>query len=180
VWSTRLQSLYKGTSGSGAANCTATRALNYDNHPGYDYLVLEGKSVNPAAAGDIIFEKCIFTFTNSESCDAYGAVAVDHGNGFVTQYLHMANLNYGNANNGMNQPVTRTWVLGTVSDTHVTGHPHLHFEVLRRKSVTVDKNNYYARANYMIVDPYGYKTGSYYADRLQSRPGCLWVKVCLY
>ncbi len=184
TWSTRLQGLYTGTSGSGANNCTVNNALNYDNHPGYDYLIPQGTAVHPSYSGNIIFTKCIVTFSNSTAsniCDQYGAVAVDHGNGFVTQYLHMNNLNYGTAASGTNQPVTTSWTLGNVYHTAPTTiGTHLHFEVLQRRSVTVDPNNYYSRKNYYVVDPYGYKTSSFYGDALLSTPGCLWVTTCLY
>jgi len=177
VWSATLTSIYYGTSTGG--NCLVGVALNYDNHPGYDYKTPSGSAVHPAYGGSIIFTKCIMTFANNSTCEAYGAVAVDHLNGFVTQYLHMSNLNYGMAAYGFNQTVTTSWALGTVSNV---GAPsiHLHFEVLQRKAVAVDPNNYYARANYMIVDPYGYNTSSYYADLLQSKPGCLWAAGCHY
>lgn len=179
TWRTALQSVYVGTSGSGANNCTVNTALNYDNHPGYDYAYSSGTSVRPAASGNIIFTKCIKTFTNVGTCDSFGAVAVDHGNGFVTQYLHMANLNYGLASSGSNQPVTTSWIMGTVSNTGVQA-VHLHLEVLQRKSSPPNGTNYYARENYWIVDPYGYRTASAYADNLLSKPGCLWVVGCSY
>lgn len=174
TWRTVLANAYFGTSG-----CTKNLALNYDNHPGYDYRIPSGVAVKPGANGWIIFTKCIKTFTDANTCESYGAVGVDHGNGFVTQYLHMANLNYGVAAYGSNQSVTRSWILGTVSKTGVAA-VHLHFEVLQRKSTPVNTSNYYARENYMIVDPYGYRTASPYADLLQSKPGCLWAEGCLY
>lgn len=190
AWRTVLQGVYTGTgSGTSAPTlCTKNVALNYDNHPGYDYKITAGTDVVPAyAAGSssfIIFSKCIVTFSNSTAsniCDQWGAVAVDHGNGYVTQYLHMTNLNYGVAASGSNQPVTASYVLGKVGGVAPGGVPtHLHFEVLRRRSVTVDPNNYYSRKNYYIVDPYGYNTASYYADNLLSKPGCLWAMGCSY
>lgn len=180
AWSTKLQSVYVGTVDT--QNCSVRIALNYDNHPGYDYGIPPGKDVHPASGGSIIFTKCIRTFTDStasNACDLMGAVAVDHLNGFVTQYLHMSNRWYGMAEYGLNQTVTTGDILGKVSSVGVQ-HAHLHFEVLQRKAVAVDLNNYYARANYMVVDPYGYNTSSYYADLLQSKPGCLWIVGCSY
>jgi|GEM_PF-6510107 len=179
TWRAVLQGVYTGTSGSGANNCTVNNALNYDNHPGYDYIISSGTNVHPAASGNIIFTKCIKTFTNVGTCESYGAVAVDHGNGFVTQYLHMANLNYGSAASGSNQPVTTAWTMGTVSNVGVTAI-HLHLEVLQRKSSPPNSTNYYARENYWVVDPYGYRTASFYADNLLSKPGCLWAVGCSY
>lgn len=174
VWGVTLTSMYYGTTG-----CTTGVALNYDNHPGYDYRTPGGLAVHPAANGNIIFTKCIKTFANNSVCEDYGAVAVDHGNGFVTQYLHMANRYYGMADYGFNQPISTAETIGYVSNVGVE-KVHLHFEVLQRKATAVDPNNYYARANYMIVDPYGYNTNSFYADLLQSKPGCLWAAGCHY
>lgn len=174
VWRVVLASAYFGTPG-----CTTNTALNYDNHPGYDYRIEGGAVVKPAANGSIIFTKCIKTFTNFNTCESYGAVAIDHGNGFVTQYLHLSNLNYGVAANGANQYVTTNWTLGRVSNTGVSS-VHLHLEVLQRKLNPVNQNNYYDRSNYMIVDPYGYRTTSWYASLLQSSPGCLWAVGCQY
>ncbi len=176
TWRAVLQSVYTGTTG-----CLTNVALNYDNHPGYDYIISSGTNVHPAASGNIIFMKCIKTFTNAGTCESYGAVAVDHGNAFVTQYLHMSNLNYGVATSGLNQPVTTSWVLGKVAGVAPGGVPiHLHLEVLQRKASPPNATNYYARENYTIVDPYGYRTASFYADLLLSKPGCLWVGGCSY
>lgn len=91
----------------------------------------------------------------------------------------MSNWNYGAAANGSNQWVTTDWIVGKVYKTGVNS-VHLHFEVLLRKQTPVKVDDYYHRANYMIVDPYGYQSGSYYADQLESKPGCLWVVGCQY
>ena len=180
VWSVALRNVYTGTSG-----CTSQIALNYDNHPGYDYAIPANTPVYPAASGTIIFAKCIRTFSSNQStpCESYGAIAIDHGNGFVTQYLHMKNVYYGLAANGQNQPINGGYVtnIGNVWNTSpVTVGVHLHFEVLQRKAIPVNPNIYYDRANYMIVDPYGYKPGAPYADNLKSKPGCLWKVTCQY
>jgi murein DD-endopeptidase MepM/ murein hydrolase activator NlpD len=171
TWRTVLANAYDGTAG-----CRRDVALNYDNHPGYDYLIPRGREVRPAFDGHIVFTKCIRTFANKNSCEYSGAIAVDHKNGFITQYLHMSDLNYGKAAKGENQTVTASWILGKVSDKGVKG-VHLHFEVLQRK-VNPPKKDYYDRANYMIVDPYGYRSASYYASKLLSNPGCLWKSGC--
>lgn len=177
-WESILQMLYTGTS---VGDCRVNRALNYDNHPGYDYIIPEGKEVIPADSGHIISAKCINTFSATKTCEDFGAIAVDHGNGFVTQYLHMkrSSLNYGTASRGVNQKVSRSWVLGTVYKQGVKA-VHLHVEVLQRKSRPLNTRSYYHRSNYLIVDPYGYTRRTYYADRLWSKPGCLWRSGCRY
>ena len=184
VWSSLIQIIYGGTD---AGNCKDNVAMNYDNHPGYDYKTPEGSNVYPAADGVIIQTRCIRTFADYSTCEDYGAVAVDHGNGYVTQYLHMKNAFYGTASGGIAQKVYRVssssqTLLGNVSNKGLkpTNGPHLHFEVLKRKAVPVDTANYYNRANYMIVDPYGYKPDSPYADKLLANPGCLWNVGCQY
>lgn len=185
TWSQVLNSIYGGTSG-----CTAGTELNYDNHPGYDYGIPSGTAVYPAADGTIVSTKCIRTFADVSSCEDYGAVAVDHGNGYVTQYLHMKNVYYGTVvTTGATQKVYKVGSssqskLGNVSNIGLGCNPgacvHLHFEVLKRKAVPVDTANYYNRANYVIVDPYGYKPGAPYADKLLANPGCLWNVGCQY
>lgn len=153
TWSNILKNTYIGTP---QGNCYPSIALNYDNHPGYDYAVSSGTPVYPAASGYIISVKCIKTFTNTSSCEDYGAVAIDHGNGFVTQYLHLKNVYYGTAVNGQNQYVNGGYVtsLGTVGKVGLpaTAGVHLHFEVLQRKVTPVNTTSYYHRSNYVIVD----------------------------
>jgi hypothetical protein len=177
-WSPLLLSVYGGTAG-----CTKN-AINYDNHPGYDYIIREGKEVNPAAPGYLIPHLCIRTFRSDQaaSCQNMGAVAIDHGNGFITQYLHMKkkSLNYGKAvSKGINHWVDTKWVVGTVFNEG-TDSVHLHLEVLQRKAKAVNTKTYYDAANYVVVDPYGYKSGSYYASLLMAKPGCLWSGGCRY
>src|SRR6202034_10649 len=60
VWSATLSAVYSGTgTGSLPPNlCTKGVALNYDGHPGYDYLIPKGTAVHPAYGGSIIFAKC--------------------------------------------------------------------------------------------------------------------------
>ncbi len=180
TWSAVLTTIYHGTDYD---KCTLNVALNYDNHPGYDYLINEGTAVYPAAQGWIIPTKCIRTFADNSSCEDYGAVAIDHGNGFITQYLHMKDAKYGEASNGKPQPVEAgKFLLGTVwkKGLKPTAGSHLHFEVLQRKIGPVLPNDYYNRSNYIVVDPYGFKPGAAYQDKLLANPGCLWKTGCQY
>lgn len=181
-WSNTLLQAYRGTF-INFEDCMPGKALNYDNHPGYDYAYPSGMRVYSAAAGNIIFSKCIKTFTDNatRTCEAYGAVAIDHGNGYITQYLHMKSVYYGAAENGLNQQVSQLQQIGLVSNTSPTPVPvHLHFEVLKRKSTPVNTSEYYHRSNYVIVDPYGYNYSSYYASKLLTTQECLWKTGCMY
>ena len=102
--------------------------LFYDGHTGYDYPVANA-NVFAAASGTV-------TIPNP---NPYDQVSIDHGNGFVTYYLHLSQINVANGayvNKGDNIGVTSN---------------HLHF--------TVKKNG-------QRVDPYGWK-GEWGTDPLQ-------------
>ncbi len=113
--------------------------LFYGGHTGYDYPVANA-NVYAAASGTV-------TVPNP---NPYNQVNIDHGNGFVTYYLHLNQIYVSN-----NDSVTKgTSVIGKTSD-------HLHF--------TVKKNG-------QCVDPYGW-SGEYGADPLQIGGNdnvCLW------
>ncbi len=169
TWSTLLTSLYSGTVGSGSSNCVAGVALNYEAHPGYDYRAYYSTPVKAAATGTVVNfagQRCIPK--GLSSCDAFGAVGIDHGNGYITQYLH---LNTRSVYSG--DTVMKGAVIGLSGDTGVQGSPHLHFEVLKR----VSGSSGTSINDYKVVDPYGWK-GEYGADPLEAATGmknvCLW------
>jgi murein DD-endopeptidase MepM/ murein hydrolase activator NlpD len=77
-----------------------------------------------------------------------GAVGIDHGNGYITQYLHMENASI---TVSAGQYVSEGSVIGNSSDTGVPGQPHLHFEVLRKVAGSPSDIT-----SYKVVDPYGW------------------------
>ncbi|MCK9351280.1 MAG: M23 family metallopeptidase [Candidatus Paceibacterota bacterium] len=166
TWSGILTDLYKGTEGSGSNNCTTGAALNYEAHPGYDYKAEDNTPVRAAASGTVVNfggQKCIPKMSLTESCDAYGAIGIDHGNGYITQYLHMSSINP--ATPGVTT-VTQGQVIGLSGRTHGGDAPHLHFEVLKRNPGTDGTS----RDHYKVVDPYGW-SGSCKDDPLYQTTG---------
>ena len=66
--------------------------------------------------------------TRSEYTSGYGnLVVVDHGNGFVTKYAHMAKRYVSKGDD-----VSYDDVLGEVGSTGRSTGPHLHYEILYR------------------------------------------------
>ena len=127
--------------------------LNYDDHPGYDYKAVYDTPVYAAAGGTVVSidnDRCYRN--NFTSCSAMGAIGIDHGNGYITQYLHLKPSSIISLNSG--DIVSSRQQIGLSSDTGVPGNPHLHFEVLKR--VPGLTSGTYA---YKMVDPYGW-----YAD----------------
>lgn len=171
VWSATLQSLYKGTgqSGGGSTDCRVNKALNYEAHPGYDYVASSGTVVRSAAAGKVVSfnsDRCI---PKGITCAGWGAVAIDHGNGYVTQYLHMDRIDV-----AVGQTVTEGMQLG-ISGTKAPGGipPHLHFEVMKKVA-----NSSPASVNdYKVVDPYGYDASTGVPDYLAGITGVVNVKL---
>jgi murein DD-endopeptidase MepM/ murein hydrolase activator NlpD len=154
-----LKGTYIGTTSDG---CTPAGGMNYDDHPGYDYKAEIGTPVKAVASGIVVsinngnavgVERC-YIGNLGDTCDKWGAVGIDHGNGYVTQYLHMQissiTLSPGN-------PVTAGQIIGTSGQTSPPSRPvgpHLHFEVLK-KVPGLTSGTYV----YKMVDPYGF-----YAD----------------
>lgn len=175
VWSSRLANLYIGTSGSGSANCTANVALNYEAHPGYDYVASYGTPVKAVAAGTVVNfsgQRCIPKGLPA-GCAAWGAIGVNHGNGYVTQYLHLSSILVNSGNT-----VTKGQVIGYSGNTApVSLGSHLHFEVLKQVNGSAGASV----SDYKVVDPYGWE-GEYGADPLEAVTGmknvCLWQSGC--
>lgn len=170
AWSSLLSSIYVGTSGTGSSNCTVGVALNYEAHPGYDYKANYGTPVKAAAGGTVVNfsgQRCVPKGL-SAGCAPWGAVGIDHGNGYVTQYLHMSDIFVYSGNT-----VTKGQQIGLSGDIGVSGSPHLHFEVLKR----VPGSPGTSTGDYKVVDPYGWQ-GEYGADPLEAVTGmknvCLW------
>ena len=127
-----------GCNGSGSYLYTS-----YDEHPGYDYKATYGTPVKAAAGGTVLNisgERC-YKSNISGTCNSWGYVGIDHGNGYITQYGHLSAIN---VNVGVT--VTEGQVIGSSGNTApVTLGAHLHFEVLKKVGTV-----------YYIVDPYGW------------------------
>lgn len=117
--------------------------ISYDEHPGYDYRASVGTPVFAAAPGkivDVSSQRCVLTNIQG-SCDAWGYVGIDHGNGYITQYGHLGRVD-----------VQAGDLIGPGQQLGLTGRKapvalgaHLHFEVL-----------YKFGDEYLVVDPYGW------------------------
>ncbi len=130
--------------------------LNYDSHPAFDYKAENSTPVRAADGGVVVefgTQRCIPKGISTDGCEAWGAVGIDHGNGYITQYLHLSSIV---VNKG--DPVSRGQIIGfsgNKAPQNVSLGYHLHFEVLKRKNdlPANDVNSY------KVVDPYGW-----YAD----------------
>jgi murein DD-endopeptidase MepM/ murein hydrolase activator NlpD len=120
---------------------------SYDEHPGYDYRAVAGTPVYAAASGTVISTICYLGNTGSGSCASWGALAINHGNGYFSQYLHMNTTIPVVAG----QTIAAGQQIGTVGTKAGarTVPAHLHFEV-RHIGPTIGPEAY------PIVDPYGW------------------------
>lgn len=120
----------------------------YDDHPGYDYQAALGTPVRSAAAGRVLDRSGARCYLGNmgDTCEGWGFVGIDHGNGYVTQYGHLSRV--------LVKPgelVKQGQIIGYSGASAPKGRPvgpHLHFEVWR----VVD-------SQFLLVDPYGW-TGS--------------------
>lgn len=167
-WSYLLTSMYKGTNLPGpGGNCSNGVALNYDSHPGYDYRASYGTPVRAAASGTVVNfggQRCV---PKVGSCSGLGAIGITHGDGYITQYLHLSTISV-----SAGDSVSRGQVIGYSGDTGIPNVPHLHFEVLKQVSGSSGTQV----SHYKVVDPYGWLgTGT---DPLEAVTGiknvCLW------
>lgn len=175
-WSALLAGLYKGTPSDG---CTSDVAINYESHPGYDYFAVSGTPIFAAASGSVVSANggCVPKGLRA-GCAAWGAIGVDHGNGYISQYLHLDRVivSPGDAVTA-GQQIGFSGAKGLPPD-----QAHLHFEVLRRRS---GFDNNYDASSYATVDPYGFDASKGYSDYITSFNGntpnvCLWKGGCIY
>jgi hypothetical protein len=127
------------------------RFLFYDGHPGYDYRTTDQRldgtlcpggtacsnghtEVLAAADGNIVCAKI------SGCPEGPGEIKIDHGNGYVTIYLHLSKFVLTSG------PVKRGYVIGISGETGAPNNPHLHFEVRLQPQ----------NAPGIPVDPYGW------------------------
>jgi hypothetical protein len=120
---------------------------SYDEHPGYDYRAVAGTPVYAAASGKVIGTICYLGNAGTGSCASWGALAINHGNGYFSQYMHMDTTIPVVAG----QIINAGQQIGTVGGRAGTRTvpPHLHFEV-RSIDPTIGPELY------PVVDPYGW------------------------
>lgn len=87
-------------------------------HNGLDLLMPQGTDVFSTAAGTV-------TEVEHSRKGQGNVVAVDHGNGWVTRYAHLAEISVSKG-----QKIARGRKIGTVGMTGSSFAPHLHYEVL--------------------------------------------------
>lgn len=126
--------------------------LYYDGHDGYDYG-LYYEPVAAAAPGTVIFAG--WYVPSCHTCLSGLTIEVDHGNGLLTYYGHLSQINVSKG-----QRVQRGQVMGISGMTGTATGPHLHFGVYY-----VDHGG--------PVDPYGW-SGSY-PDPYPKDLGDLWL-----
>jgi murein DD-endopeptidase MepM/ murein hydrolase activator NlpD len=126
--------------------------LYYDGHDGYDYGLFY-EPVAAAAPGRVMLAG--WAVPSCHSCLSGLTVEIDHGNGLLSYYGHLSEIDVAKG-----QYVQRAQVLGRSGMTGTATGPHLHFGV------------YYINGSGPI-DPYGW-AGSF-ADPYQKDLGDLWV-----
>jgi fibronectin type 3 domain-containing protein len=117
---------------------TGSTALNYDGHPGYDYVASAGTDVFADADGIAHFPA---SFPGVSNAAVFHTLAIDHGNGYITYYLHLSS--YQSPADQIvieGQHVLRGDRVGSSGSAGVSG-AHLHYEI---------------QYNGVPVDPYGW------------------------
>ena len=126
--------------------------LYYDGHDGYDYG-LYYEPVAAAAGGTVMIANWLDP--NCHTCLSGLTVEINHGNGLLSFYGHMSELNVAKG-----QSVSRGQVIGISGSTGTATGPHLHWGIYRM----------YGGGP---VDPYGW-SGSY-PDPYPKNMGNLWL-----
>lgn len=91
------------------------------HHDGIDFAMPTGTLVIATAPGTVIRAN-----TSNQVAGFGNYVEIDHGNGIVTRYAHLADLNVRHG-----QSVTKGQKIGTVGSSGGSIAPHLHYEVIR-------------------------------------------------
>lgn len=138
--------------GFGEANTTGKDYLYYDGHDGIDYG-LYYEPVAAAADGSVMFAG--WDVPGCDKCGFGQTVIVDHGNGFLSRYGHLATIQV-----GVGQRLRRGQVLGISGTTGSSTGEHLHFGVYRSQPR-------------VAVDPYGWSGNG--PDPWAMDAGNLWL-----
>jgi murein DD-endopeptidase MepM/ murein hydrolase activator NlpD len=121
---------YGGGSNYGVTNGRLSSGYGYRTHPisgvrtfhnGIDIAASTGTGVYVYASGTVI------AVSQDNTLGKY--IAVDHGNGLVTRYLHLSKFNVSKGDK-----VTTGDRIGSVGNTGYSTGSHLHFEVLKNGS----------------------------------------------
>lgn len=121
---------YGGGNNYGVTTGRLTSGYGYRTHPisgvktfhnGIDIAAPTGTGVYAYASGTVI------SVSQNNTLGKY--IAIDHGNGLVTRYLHLSKFN---VNKG--DKVGTGDRIGSVGNTGYSTGPHLHFEVLKNGS----------------------------------------------
>jgi murein DD-endopeptidase MepM/ murein hydrolase activator NlpD len=126
--------------------------LYYDGHDGYDYG-LYYEPVAAAASGTVMLSD--WAVPSCHECLSGLTIEINHGNGLLSYYGHMSQLNVSKG-----QWVQRGQVIGVSGSTGTATGPHLHFGIYRTNGGGP-------------VDPYGW-SGSY-PDPYAKDIGNLWL-----
>jgi murein DD-endopeptidase MepM/ murein hydrolase activator NlpD len=126
--------------------------LYYDGHDGYDYA-LTYEPVAAAAPGTVMLANWLDP--NCHSCLSGQTIEINHGNGLLSFYGHLSQINVVKG-----QRVSRGQVIGISGSTGTATGPHLHFGI-------------YHLNGGGPVDPYGW-SGSY-PDPWTRDVGDLWL-----
>ena len=181
-WSTLLSGLYYGSNdGCNSTDQTLT-GINYEAHAGYDYRA-SFVDVYAAASGKVVSTsgRCVPKGISRDGCAAWGAVGIDHGNGYITQYLHNSNILVSAGDTvSAGQKIA---ISGSAAPSWTSVGPHLHFEVLKLR---LGYPNDYKAIRYAYVDPYGFDLTKGPTDFLANTTGeaggivsvCLWKSGC--
>ena len=127
--------------------------LYYDGHDGYDYA-LTYEPVAAAAPGTVMLANWLDP--NCHSCLSGLTVEINHGNGLLSFYGHLSQINVAKG-----QYVVRGQVIGVSGMSGTATGPHLHFGI------------YNIHRAQTPVDPYGW-SGSY-PDPYAWDQGDLWL-----
>ncbi|HPM29678.1 MAG TPA: M23 family metallopeptidase [Chryseolinea sp.] len=91
------------------------------HHEGLDFAAPRGTDIFATADGRVIL-------VNKATVEAgYGnRIEIDHGNGFITVYAHLENINV-----KQGQKISKGYIIGGVGNSGGSIAPHLHYEIVR-------------------------------------------------